>query len=350
MLSPAALLELPVPERHAAKRFFLAKNASRGFFERGKFRVELRDLRESGPALECFFSADSLETGRPVALGASRVRVEKIVLPNPPAKVPDGKGGFLFDPKAALREVLSQTVGLIVKPGGPDSMDSIGRTTLVTYPDAGSGGTTCDGMLEHDESLSFANLRAAAGNAVNLTDTANQVTLQANNSITDVYDFITRIILTYDTRAIPAAAPIFSATHSLGMGPPTTDLGDTSFHLAGASPAADNTLAASDYANVQRTSFGSFPSLSSIVPNAINDMPLNASGIAAIAKGGITKFSLQLGWDLTGTYTGTWSAGAQTKAILAMADFEGTTADPKLTVEYAGKSRNFTPVLFSGRR
>ncbi len=348
-LSPAALLELPAPERHAAKRFYLARNASRGFFEREKFRAELRDLRESGPVLECFFCADSLGTGRPVALGANRVRVERIILPNPPAKVPDGRGDFLFDPEAALREVLSQTLGLLAKEGEPDSLDSVGRTTLVVYPDAGSGGTTCDGRVRNTgNELSWATIRTQQAAFADLS--GSLIGPHAHgDTVSDTYDQLYREFLHFDTSFLGPSALVSTVTYSIRGTGKTSGLGETPLHVVQSTAASSNNLVANDFGQVGSLSFASV-AYSSYSTTGYNNIALNAAGIANISKSGVSKFAERLGFDLDNTPP-TWATGASSNLIHRAADNTGTTEDPKLTIEYTAPSfRNFAPVLFNGRR
>lgn len=344
------LLELSERDRALRKVDWLWKNASGGFFDAGPLRLELRGLKGHSGFLEAFVAAKVIATGRPVALGADRVRTERIIIPNPPVKISDGLGGFTFDPEAALRSVLAQTIPIIRKVGEPVNEDSIGRTTLVVYPAAGSGGATCDGQVSRDPaSETFATIRAGAGTTAD--NISAQVICGLNASTTsNQFTLNQRIMLVFDTSPIGASGVISSATLSPYSGTSKTNgLGSPDFHVVSASPASPGTLVAADYAiaNFGSTSFASI-SYASYTINTYNDMALNASGISNVSKTGVSKFGFIHSWDLNNSFTGTWVNSEVSRVLMKNADQAGTTEDPKLTVEYSLPSSGQQNSLIAG--
>ena len=65
-----------------------------------------------------------------------------------------------------------------------------------------------------------------------------------------------------------------------------------------------------------------------------NNFALNASGLAAINKTGITKFSLRIVSDIDNVEP-TWSSGNDAVFDISEADETGTTQDPKLVIEHS---------------
>ena len=213
---------------------------------------------------------------------------------------------------------------------------NVGFDTLTQYPDPGTGGTTCDGFANRDAvDESFVTIRAGAGTNVSTSDVNGQIASLVASTTTNQFANLIRGFFSFDTHALTASATIASATVSFYLTSNFNNLGagDT-IHLAGATPAAVNTLAASDYGNVQRTSFGSLV-LSTTTTSAYNAFTLNASGLAAINKTGVTSVSCQNDHDLQNAFGGTWVSGGVLLFQGNYADQTGSSNDPKLEVTYS---------------
>lgn len=208
---------------------------------------------------------------------------------------------------------------------------NLGFDTLTAYPDASTGATTVDGRVyRQGVSESFATLRAGAGTNVDATGSGDDVYLESTSS-SNVYTSLQRSIQTFNTAALTAQSVLNSAVLSLFGQGKANGLGSLDLHVAGSTPAANNTLVAADYSQVQTTSFGSVAYASfSIV--AYNDITLNSTGVAAISKTSITKFSEQISADILNSAS--WSSAAISSLQWASADTAGTTNDPKLVVTY----------------
>lgn len=149
------------------------------------------------------------------------------------------------------------------------------------------------------------------------------------------------MIYTFSTSTIGAGSTISDATLSLFGTAKTNALGSPDLHLAGATPAADNTLASSDYPNVQATSFGNV-TYANWSTTAYNDVTLDANGIANVNKTGISRFSARTDWDINNSFTGVWASAALSNLTHNTADAAGTANDPKLVVTYVGFTNYIT--------
>lgn len=140
----------------------------------------------------------------------------------------------------------------------------------------------------------------------------------------------------FNTAGLPDDAVISGATLSLYGNLKTNGLGSLTIGVVSSNPAANNTIAASDFniANFGATDYGTRYTYAGFSTSAYNDMAFNATGIAAISKTGITKLGTRLGNDIDDS-SPTWSSLAQTYFYAIAADTTGTSTDPKLVVTYS---------------
>lgn len=208
-------------------------------------------------------------------------------------------------------------------------------STLIVYPDAGSGSTTVDGTVARSPSPAenFATIRAGAGEDVNTNATQDYYGWMHSTTTTDLYDTLYRAILTFATSTIGAGSTISSVTLSLRGSLKTNALGSADLHVGAATPAANNTLAASDYGQCGSTSFGSV-AYADYNTGGYNDIVLDANGIANVSKTGISRFCTRLSWDMLNSAP-TWASNKHTYIYGYFTDNSGTTNDPKLTVVYS---------------
>jgi len=204
------------------------------------------------------------------------------------------------------------------------------------YPDPGTGATTVDGYVGKDGYIgTWANIRAQAGNHHNDT-TALAHFWYALNSWTNDWDTLRRFIFTLDTSSIPDADEITEAIFKFwvtakGNGNGWSD-SEASTHLVSSSPAANNDLANADYGVLGATSFGSI-GYSATTAAQYNNITLNASGIAAILKTGISKFGLKCGADFLTADPGGQDSNSYVTGYHA--DQAGADKDPILSVTHA---------------
>lgn len=210
---------------------------------------------------------------------------------------------------------------------------NVGFDTLDVYPDAHTETYTVDGEVHRSGvSESWATIKAGAGSSANTaTATGDWVGLNST-STRSVFAILTRGFCLFKTDGLGSGATISSATLYLYHTSYTTGLGDTSVQLVSSAPASNTDLVAADFTTCGSTSFGSFAAITGLTLSVYNALSLNATGLAAISKTGITKFGLLLGWELSGT-PGT-GKNTSTSAGFAFADNTGSSTDPYLHIVY----------------
>jgi len=219
---------------------------------------------------------------------------------------------------------------------------AFGLTVSTFFPDAGTGNTTVDGMVGRETGgETFSTIRDGAG-TISPETAISMIAELAAGGVTDDYNNMRKVIMTYDTAAIDDGDDISDVVLSVfGQGGTGTALGSDALHIAASTPASDNALVDADYQQVQRTTFGNVVH-ASYSNGAYNDITLNASGIANVNKTGISKFSGQLGWDINDNFTGVWFLNGITAFDMSSADATGTSQDPKLVVTHSAPI-TFTP-------
>lgn len=233
---------------------------------------------------------------------------------------------------------------------------NLGFDTLTVYPDPNVETTSVDGDVgQNGVDLTLSNIRASAGNEANPTSAgANGYTLFASTT-SGQYQRLYRWIFLYDTSALGAGATVSAAVHSTwigGNGKIDNLSGQASANsvmvLVASTPATNTDLVSGDYAQTGSTDFGRSAKQDSVSSVAYNDITVNASGIAAISKTGVTKYALRVGWDFDNTTTGlTWSSGGKQGYDIVFADTALTVTDPKLVITYTS-TINYTLALAQG--
>jgi len=204
--------------------------------------------------------------------------------------------------------------------------------TYTLYPDASFGATTVDGFVGRAiaGTETLATIRSGAGTDSLYDANPDLVYIGASTTINQ-FNEIDRGILTFDTSSIVDSDTITSVVLSLYGNAKSNGLGSPDLHIAGATPTVDNNVEPADYNLCQTTSFGSI-SYASFTNAVYNDITLNASGIANVSKTGISRFSVQLSWDINNSFTGSWSSGLSSFFKWVSADGGGAVTGPKLTV------------------
>lgn len=215
---------------------------------------------------------------------------------------------------------------------------NLGFDTLTVYPDPGDpGATTIDGIVRRFTAAeSFATIRSSAGNSIWNATSDNAVQFTADTTL-NTWTNLYRSLFTFDTSALTGAAVIASTTVSLfdtfGVSDPS-GLGP-GVDLVSVTPTADNALTAADYSAFGTTSYTGNPKTAgSWSPSAYNVFTLNATGLAAVSKTGITRIGAREStYDITGA-TPTWTSGTNVGIGIYFADQTGSSNDPKLEVTY----------------
>ena len=218
-------------------------------------------------------------------------------------------------------------------------------STLTQYPGSIGANNPVDGYVRRSVvAEDYATIRAGAGTHAVITDVEAVLWYINATAVADNYADNRRGIFCFDTAAIGAGQQVDSGTFSVWCKSPTKKdgyAGTPATHLAGATPAATNALATSDYGQCQTTTFGNI-AYASVTADQYNDITLNTAGKAAVAMEGISKFSLQSSYDITATAP-SWVSLEDTYIYGYFSDQTGTSNDPKLVVNYSVPSDDGAP-------
>lgn len=198
-----------------------------------------------------------------------------------------------------------------------------------------SGALPTGGLLTLNDAV-YATAHDGAGGVSN-TIISISVGQRLSGGSYDVY----RAGLSFDTSSLGAGATIVSATLSVyGF----ADTSTTDFNLTVVSGAdLADPLVDADYQDLLNatTSFGAL-STSGFVADTWFDIDLNATGLAAISKTGITRFGLRSSRDISSTTpTGDEYIEYDTSWITGWP----TTTPPKLTVNIQGEGLGIIAVV-----
>ena len=281
------------------------------------------------------------------------VEIERFRIFNPPILVDDPNGTIIResinpdtqlvvqrklreDPIEAIRQTIAHNVKIVGKDNGKIISGKSGNTTSTFYPVAGAN-EPVDGQTRRVADEVWATIRSGAGTgAFPSGQTSMPWGRAAASATTNQWEVIARSFALFNTSSIPDTDNVDSATIS-GYGITVRDnLGSQFINLVAGTPAANNNLVAADFnlANHGSTKFITNTLISGLSTGVYNNFALNASGLAAINKTGITKFSLRIVSDIDNVEP-TWSSGNDAVFDISEADETGTTQDPKLVIEHS---------------
>jgi hypothetical protein len=212
---------------------------------------------------------------------------------------------------------------------------NLGFDTLTSYPDSGHSSTTVDGYAYRytpgsEETWST----ISAGLGTDYFDDAEALYVEAiAGTAANKFVALARSLLTFDTTSIHSLDTVTAASLSLYLNYKDAGLGETAAHVVSGFSNQNNRLAAADYQRVGSTSFSSV-AYSSLPTATYSTFTLNSSGRSNITKGGISGFGLRLGWDVAGSFTGTWLASQTATYGWQSVETTGSSEDPTLLVTY----------------
>lgn len=207
--------------------------------------------------------------------------------------------------------------------------------TLTFLPDADPETSTVDGELRRNGvEETWAEIRDTADAvAANDSSTGFTVGLIAH-ATTDRWSAMYRSVLLFDTSAIPDGATITGASLFLLRNGATSNDFAQSVYVTSANPASNTGLVEADYSQLGTTKYNSGISIDDFSSVLVHtEVPLNAAGIAAINKSGITKFGLRLSGDIDDDEP-VWSGSDSSLLGIKSADTADTASDPYLSVTY----------------
>ncbi len=220
-----------------------------------------------------------------------------------------------------------------------------GFLTLTQYPDSGNPGAVsvdCE-VGRHNVDQTWAALTAGAGTYAvsNSGITISIVGSTTSNQFAEMARGITH----FDTSGLGSGATINSATCSLrGFGKQDNLVATPTTNLYASTVVSNTTVASADFQSVASTPFSDTPiSYASWSISAYNDLVLNAAGLAAISKAGVTKFSVRSNYDVTVTDP-PWVSGATSRVQFRAAEQGGAdqSQDPKLVVDYTASATDLS--------
>jgi len=181
----------------------------------------------------------------------------------------------------------------------------------------------------------WAEIRDGAGTNNNHDQITNWIELNSYSD-EDTWQKLYRAIILFDTSLIPDEATITGAIFSFYCESKARDfVGDVAFHALGlvpTTPGANNVLANSDYGEVGDTQLAEYYPYNSIITTGYNHITLNAAGLAAISKTGLTKLGLRFACDRANV--GAWENNKEVVVKYYTSDYTITGKAPKLTVYF----------------
>lgn len=174
-------------------------------------------------------------------------------------------------------------------------------------------------------SETFSTIRAGAGTATLISD--GQAVTLTGSSTSNQFATMGRQIMLFDTTSIPVGATITSAIINLTGLSKANNLGSDTLEIVSSAPASTSSVTSTDYSTLGNTSFASVSYSSYVVGS--NTITLNSLGLSNITKAGVSKFGIRMGWDLSGTFGGTWASLTNSSF-----SFSGVNTLPTLTVTY----------------
>lgn len=207
---------------------------------------------------------------------------------------------------------------------------NLGFDVLTTYPDPHEEVYTFDGQADKWDST-WSGVRS--GNAGGVRAQYSYEFFCGHKDGSNYY--LIRHFFLFKTDALTSSATISSATFSVAKHAYSGEIVETTYPanlcLVSTNPASNTNPATTDWGSFGTTQFASPYSISTfngLSTGAYADMSLNASGLAAISKTGITKFGIRPENDFSD------STAPTGKSSTYIIHSEDASYDPKLVVTY----------------
>lgn len=210
--------------------------------------------------------------------------------------------------------------------------------TIIFTPDAHPESTSVDGWVrEFDlDGLTWAEIRGGSGYDANDDSFRLTANIQAD-AAANKWQQLVRTIMLFNTSSLPDDEPIVSVTLTLTGRSGADNLGiSPSMNIYSSNPASIGAIVAGDFDSLGTTPFATAIAHSSWNQEGENIFTLNADGIAAISKTGITKLGARLVCDAEDEEP-SWSEGQKQSSFNFYSADEtsgGVSYPPKLTVTY----------------
>jgi len=201
-----------------------------------------------------------------------------------------------------------------------------------------------DGDITALNNSSWAVTRAGnSGLSVDATDDNGNCYIQRINA--NSY-YIRRLYFPFDTSALGAGATITAVDFDIYYeNSGVTGMSGTEYGIIEGDMASAITLVAGDWEPVSFTRLSTDKAQSVFSSAGYYTYSLNAAGLAAINKTGITKICLSSNWDIDNNQPSIASASFKS---FRFSEYGGTGSDPKLTITYSGGDGGVVQPRFKG--
>lgn len=171
----------------------------------------------------------------------------------------------------------------------------IGASPETFYPDAHEESTSVDGLAWHYTlNAVWADIQGGIGNGSNDTATGMDILKIKAGTVTDRWELIRRSIYLFNTASLPNGAIIIDAVLSIrGVDKSDGLSANPTLNVYSSNPASNTAVVNGDFNSLDTVAFASNISYASYITDDYNNFTLNASGIAAIDKEGVSKFGLR---------------------------------------------------------
>ena len=213
------------------------------------------------------------------------------------------------------------------------------------YPDAHAETSSVDGDVRQEYSPGagqpWATLVGAAGYSARDSQTTFNLCFFYADTVSNKWLLLDRGIALFDTSSLPDDAIISAATLSFyGQSKADALSAAPNINIYSSAPAANTALAADDYDSLGATAFcDTAITYSGFSTGGYNDFVLNASGITAILKTGVSKFGIRNAKHDVANSAPPWSS-ENYSYLAAYAAEQGTGYKPKLVVIYEATAKS----------
>lgn len=221
---------------------------------------------------------------------------------------------------------------------------NFGFDTLTIYPDSGSGSTTVDGQTYNQgKSLAWADMIVEAAAYAYTNYTTDEITYRRSDTVTDKWDGIKRLHISFDTSSIGSGKQVDNATLSFYRYTAADQLAIDA-NVYGNSLTDSNNVVTGDHNSIGNTAYCDTPlTYSDFTSSGYKDLDYNTTGKSNVNMTGISEYGIKSTAEASGV-SPTWVYNRIGYLTAYMADYGGNTYDPKLYIEYSsagGARRKF---------
>lgn len=331
-------------------------------FSGAEYDIEIVDTQYVDGHVEVFARAWNTD-GTQIGFGTDgTVDIERFRIFNPPVLVDDPVGNIIRewtdkitgelkqrhlreDSLLAIKQSLVHSIETTTKFGGVQIISGkIGNTTDTFYPDASPETTSVDGYAGNNTPATWATIRAAAGNFSSDTTASTLLGWDTSGGGGTPFAYMYRAFFLFDTSAIADGDTIDSATlsiYGISKADPVSNTPDINIYAS--TPASNTAIINTDFQQVGSTAFSTAITYASYSTTGYNDFALNASGLSAVTKTGVSKFSARNANKDVAAVSPSTSASGFTGFNGYYADQTGTANDPQLVVVHTASAPVASP-------